>query len=360
MALSNALKDRQLSADVAKVGVRTVRGTSKDAAGLVEALTKAGGLKGGPLVLSTAEMKQMIADVTRHGDPARGEAVFRRKDQQCLNCHAIAGAGGQVGPDLASVGASAQVDYLIESILLPNKAIKENYHSLVVTTTDGKLIAGIQVRQTERELVVRDAEDREVAIPLKKIESKEQGRSLMPEGLADTLTRAELVDVVRFLSELGKVGPYSVSKTRLVRRWQALQPTKEAYDFTAHNEARVVENDPALTWTPAYGTVAGLLPLDRLQYFESKGDLNNLAYVRFQLEATTAGKVKLLLNSVKGLTAWLDRDLVQLKVETALDLKTGLHTLTLAIDVSRRKEPLRIELDDVPGSPARVRILGGK
>ena len=31
----------------------------------------------------------------------------------------------------------------------------------------------------------------------------------MPVGLADTLTRGELVDLVRFLSELGKVGPYA-------------------------------------------------------------------------------------------------------------------------------------------------------
>ena len=53
-------------------------------------------------------------------------------DLGCVNCHAIGGAGGQVGPDLVSIGASAPVDYLVESILQPNKAIKEGYHSLVV------------------------------------------------------------------------------------------------------------------------------------------------------------------------------------------------------------------------------------
>ena len=65
---------------------------------------------------------------------SRGELIFRRKDLNCLTCHAIAGAGGAVGPDLTSIGASAQVDYLVESLLQPNKAIKEGYHSLVVTT----------------------------------------------------------------------------------------------------------------------------------------------------------------------------------------------------------------------------------
>ena len=42
----------------------------------------------------------------------------------------------------------------------------------------------------------------------------------MPDGLVDSLTRQEFVDLVRFLSELGKVGPYAPNPARLVRRWQ--------------------------------------------------------------------------------------------------------------------------------------------
>ena len=40
-----------------------------------------------------------------------------------------------------SVGASAQVDYLVESILNPNKAVKEGYHAVKVTTKAGAVIA---------------------------------------------------------------------------------------------------------------------------------------------------------------------------------------------------------------------------
>jgi putative heme-binding domain-containing protein len=360
-ALTAALAKQKLPEDVAKIGVRTVRGTSKDAPALVEALTKAGGLTTGARVLSPEEMKQMIADVAKHGDPARGEAIYRRKDQSCQKCHAIAGAGGQVGPDLASIGASAQVDYLIESLLLPNKVVKENYHSLNIVTRDGKLISGIPVRETKTELVLRDAEDKEVVIPIKSIEAREQGGSLMPEGLTDTLTRPELVDLVRFLSELGKVGPYSVSKARLVRRWQALEPTKEAYELLGRTSfAAAARKDSSLMWTPAYSTVAGTLPLAELPRFESKGNLNDAAFVRFQLDVSTAGKVKLLVNSAAGLTAWLDGVPAEATETMVLDLKTGPHTLTLAIYLTKRKEGLRVELDDVSGSPARVRIVGGK
>ena len=32
----------------------------------------------------------------------------------------------------------------------------------------------------------------------------------MPKGLANLMTRAEFLDLVRFLSELGKPGPYAI------------------------------------------------------------------------------------------------------------------------------------------------------
>src|SRR5207253_3392130 len=159
-----------------------------DASALVEALTKAGGVADSARALTPTEMKARITDIAGKGDPARGEAIFRRADLACFKCHAIAGAGGLVGPDLAGIGASAPVDYLIESILLPAKAIKENYHALLIATRDGRLITGVKVQETNSDLVLRDAEDRQISIPLGTIEERKVGGSIMPEGLADSLT----------------------------------------------------------------------------------------------------------------------------------------------------------------------------
>src|SRR5262249_49747828 len=196
---------------------------------VAEALTKGGGLTNPVRVLSAKQMEELVTEVGKRGDATRGEAIYRRKDQTCLKCHAIAGAGGQVGPDLVSIGASAQVDYLIESLLVPNKAIKEGYHSLVVTTTKGQIITGIKGRPTNPDLILANADDKEVSDPVKQLDTQQNGGSLMPEGLNDTLTRGELVDLVRFLSELGKVGPFQVGKERVVRRWQVLEPAREAF-----------------------------------------------------------------------------------------------------------------------------------
>jgi putative heme-binding domain-containing protein len=358
--LAAALAGRKLPADVAKVGVRTVRMSGRDFPALVEALTKAGGLTGGPKALGVEEMRKMVADVQGHGDAARGEAIYRRKDQVCLKCHAIAGAGGQVGPDLASIGASAPVDYLIDSILQPNKAVKENYHALLVTTKAGRQTLGIKVRETDKELILRDAEDREVAIPLAMIDEKTDAGSLMPEGLADNLTRAELVDLVRFLSELGKVGPYAVGKARLVRRWQVLEATPEARRLLQRTSfASAAGNDPALTWAPAYSKVSGELPLEAVPSLFHK-ETKPVGFVRCQLDVTTGGKVKLLLNAVAGNMLWVDVVPVEVKEQVVVDLAPGVHTLTFAVPLDDRHKALRCELDDAPGSAARARIVGGK
>jgi len=360
--LAKALADQKLPADVAKVGLRTARLSARGAPELEAALIKAGGLTDVKRELSAKEMEQLVADVNQMGNAARGELIYRRKDMVCLKCHAIAGAGGQVGPDLTSIGASAQVDYLIDSLLLPSKAIKEGFHALVVSTKAGQIVTGIKVRETKDELVLRDGDDKEIVVPIKDIDERGNSpKSLMPEGLADPLTRAELVDLVRFLSELGKVGPYQASTTRLVRRWQVLESNPKTQELLRTTRlASATTADPALAWSSAYTMVSGTLPLDVVPEIKYRGDTGPVSFARCQLDVTTAGKVKLLFHSTAALTAWLDGNPVELTEQLTLDLPAGVHTLTVALDRDKRKEALRIELDDVAGSPARVRIVGGK
>ncbi len=360
--LAKALAGQKLPADVARVGVRTVRISGRADGGLVEALTRAGGLTFGARTLTATELKDLVAQVAEKGDPVRGEKVFRRADQLCLKCHAIGGAGGQVGPDLSSVGASAPVDYLIESLLLPSKAIKENYHSLLVTTSRGQQFTGIKVRQTRTALVLRNDQDREVSIPLRDVESQEPSKvSLMPEGLTDTLTRAELVDLVRFLSSLGKGERWSVGKEKVARRWQVLQPDRAFYTLLYRKGLnQVADSEQGLSWEPAYATVAGVLPLEGLPTFQTEGKKGpRFVVLRTQLAATAAGKVRLRLNGTKGLTAWLDGEPLTPAEAMPLALKGGQHTLTLAVRLDERGEGLRLEVEDTQAA-AGVRFVTGK
>ena len=82
--------------------------------------------------------------------------------------------------------------------------------------------------------------------------------------------------------------------------------------------------------------------------------------VRFQLDVTTAGKVKLALNEAAGLTVWIDGNPIEPTPLLQLDLATGVHIVTLSVESDKRTKPLRVELEESPDSTARVRILGGK
>jgi putative heme-binding domain-containing protein len=354
-----------LPADVAKLCIRRVRDSGRDEPALIAALGKAGRLDSATRTLNGPEMAQLLADVARAGDPARGEAIFRRKDLSCLKCHAIAGAGGQVGPSLESIGASAQPDYLVDSILQPNKQVKENYHAMVVATSEGKVFTGIKLRQTDTDLVLRNVEDRELSIPLNSIE--EQGVlpvSIMPAGLVDSLTRAELGDLVRFLTELGKVGRFAAGTQRVCRRWQVMD-SNEARDALARGGPEaVLQLDNPLIWRPTYTTVAGSLPLSEWAEASRSPKSKSLALARTQLQVTTPGPVKLSFNTAEGLRFWIDGRSVEPARDSSnsliLDLTPGLHTLGVAVDLTHRREGIRCLLDDVPGSPARAQVVLGK
>jgi putative heme-binding domain-containing protein len=350
---------------MAKLCIRAVRASGRLETELLAAFSKAGRLTSITRSLDAAEMGRFLAEVASTGNAARGEAIFRRQELTCLKCHAIAGAGGQVGPGLESIGASAPGDYIVDSLLEPGKSIKENYHSTVVATSDGKLIAGIRVRQSDQEVVLRDAEDREVVIPTQAIEEQKPGGSLMPVGLTDTLTRAELVDLVRFLTELGKIGPFAISKDRILRRWQVLTPTPQARRLISRTslDAAVNENG-SLVWSPLYTTVAGVLPQGDVPAAGHGAGRPPIALARSVLEVSHPGRVKLRFNSAGGLTFWMDGRRIEPTAdqgnELICDLTGGLHTLTVAVLQARREQAIQCTLDDVAGSGAQARVVLGK
>ncbi len=352
-ALAAALESKTLSPDSAKLSLRYVQSVGQDVPSLTEVLRKSTGVAAANAQLSPEEMARLIAEVTAKGDAGRGEMVFRGKVTGCYQCHAIGGAGGSLAPDLRAI-ASSPLDYIINSVLLPNKDIKDGYDSLIVATKDGDLIQGIKVREDKQELVLRDNTRDEIVIPIPTIKSRKPGGSLMPSGLADPLTHGEFVDLLKFLSELGKPGAYSVPETPFVRRWRVLEPVPDAL---AADAARFPAGE-RLTWAPAYSLVSGVLPVESLPMAQGRP----ISFAQAQADVTSAGKVSLVFNSVKGLSLWVDGQAVDLKQpQTILELRRGLVTLTLRIDSAERGgEGVRLEIAEAPGSAAHVQVVAGK
>jgi putative heme-binding domain-containing protein len=364
-ALARALKNQKLPSDIAKVAVRVIDSSGRKLEDLKLAFSAAGDIQSGAKKLTPEEMAALVAEVASGGDAVRGEAIYRRADLSCLKCHAVGGAGGRVGPDLASIGGSAPVDYIVQSLFDPGAKVKEGYNTIIVVTEDGKTASGVKVRQTDTELILRDAEDRETAIALKSIEEQVDGASLMPAGLTEKLTRAEIVDLVAFLSKLGKVGGITVGRERVVRRWQVLLPTDDAqFKMRRTRLGSVAQDDPAFQWVSTYSRVSGELPLLEQPQIPFKGPFQKqatgLAIVRFDVEVGTAGDIDLVLNDAQGVTAWLGGAPIEPSGRMRLSLEPGQHRVTLAVSLAERTAPLRATLEDVEGSPIQVQIVGGK
>jgi len=327
-ALRAVIDPKSLKPDAARLGLRAMYAAGQQDAALRDIFNSVVGLTARGKNATPAQLAQWAAQVRASGDAVRGEAVFRRKELSCFQCHAIGGAGGQVGPDFMSLGASAPVDYLVESILVPDAKQKEGFVSMQVLTKSGDILSGVRVRQDARELVLRDAVRDEIVIPADKIELKKEIGSIMPAGLADLLTDAEFLDLVRFLSELGKPGPYAVIAAPVVRRWRAL--------------------DPAGVAVPAYSTVSGVLPAE-------------WPSATCEINVVTPGLIRLRFNSLRGLTLSVDGAPVEIKDVLDLDFKLGVHSLKLDVDASRRGgDGIRLEVEEAPASAGRINIVGGK
>ena len=358
--LAKSLQDKKMGADHAKLILRLIDASGRKLPQLVAAVRTAGSLKTGPIKLSPQQMKTLVADVTSRGNPHTGEAIYRRQKLGCLACHAIGGAGGRVGPDLISLGASAPVDYIANSLLDPNSKVKENYHSLVVVTKKGKVVTGIKLRQTDTELVLRDSNDREIAVPRKSIDEQVIGTSLMPAGLSEILTRDELVDLVSFLSALGKPGPFAISRRPTARRWRVLADSQAArLRLRRTRDGQAATDDDAFTWTPRYATVGGQLPLSDLPQLTVRD--RKLSVVRCEIEVITGGSVAIAVGDTAGLKAWIGTDPLPLKQVTSRTLQKGRHRLTLVVDRSLRKAPLSLAIDDtLSAKTTNARFVTGK
>ena len=107
--------------------------------------------------------------------------------------------GEGMGPDLTDVAKKFDRQYILESILSPSKVISDQYRSTTVATVNGQVLSGLAVPQGDR-VVLLLPDGTKATLEKREIESEAASLiSLMPEGLLDGLSKAEVADLLRFL-----------------------------------------------------------------------------------------------------------------------------------------------------------------
>ena len=134
------------------------------------------------------------------GDAQAGADVFYHKGG-CVRCHAIAGQGGKLGPDLTNIGAQRSAGHLREAILLPSERLAAGYQPATAVLAGGRTLSGVvrnytnysvQFQDSEGQLHLLDAAD------LKDLRLERE--SPMPSDYSKRLTPAEVDNLLAFLA----------------------------------------------------------------------------------------------------------------------------------------------------------------
>ena len=137
------------------------------------------------------------------GNAERGREIFSgRADLSCRRCHKIDKSGGDVGPDLSRIGLDKTREYLLESVIDPNKQIAKGFETVILAMADGKIHAGIVKNDAEEELRLQLPDGRLITVKKSEIDERTVGKSGMPDDLVKKLTKFEIRDLVEFLSTL--------------------------------------------------------------------------------------------------------------------------------------------------------------
>lgn len=358
-ALASAIENRTLKVDVAKTALRYMYSVGISDAALSGVLSKAAGVATDPPPPTPEEVAKIVGEVVAKGDAARGEKIFRRADVSCLRCHSVSRAGGQVGPDLSALGGSSPVDYVVNSILNPNLAVKEQYVTRIFVLNDGKSFTGVVIDRDDTRVRIRDSQGKTIIIPTADIDEEVEGKSLMPQGIVKFLTHDEVLDLAKFVSELGKPGPYEIRKVPSIQRWRLLrQPAKELTDEVPHLEhiRQFVLGSQPDEWVSAYGQVAGVLPLEELR----PGQTPTVLILQGEVQVNEPGQVGFKIHSTEKFQAWVDAEFFDHKTDFAVNLEAGLHRITVRVEVSGRDAPeLKVDVLKPSDSTAQLEVVGG-
>jgi putative membrane-bound dehydrogenase-like protein len=243
--------------------------------------------------------------VRREGKADNGrEVFFRASSNSCGACHRVQGRGQWVGPDLSTIGTKYGRDELLRSILNPSAAIGYNFRSLVVALDDGRVITGLPVEDTADRLVLKTADGQRLAVrPAQVEERKSSDVSLMPEGLAETMSDQELVDLLTFLSTLRQ--PVSI-----VGQYQVIGPVVEANGTLAIDPSAKVNTSAhlagpesqKLSWRRLDANAESLADVTTLL----GGDPSKVAYLYAPVVSPVGQKARLVIDTKADFKAWLN------------------------------------------------------
>ncbi|KAA6439141.1 c-type cytochrome [Dyadobacter flavalbus] len=197
MALKNVPKDKVAYYNKLS-GAELLTGTGNDLAKLYTPKGPGRGWK-------VEEAVALVQDSLANRDFERGKMIFSAV--LCSRCHMIQGEGSDVGPDLTQLGTRFSAKDVLESIILPDKTVSDQYASVAYTLKDGQSVVGRQINEDANFYhIAQNPFDSKTIRKISKkdvVSTKLSPVSIMLPGLINGLNPDELRDLVAYLMSGG-------------------------------------------------------------------------------------------------------------------------------------------------------------
>jgi putative heme-binding domain-containing protein len=165
-------------------------------------------------VVSRQEMlEEAVYQPQQNLDAAEGRKIF---EANCASCHRFGGVGtdhGVAGLNLTSSSLRSSKYALLEAVMFPDRRIAPELETTVVTTTDGRTIPGLVLRDSGQSVSLLTREGTATDVPKAQIKARQkQKTSLMTEAMADAMNQSQWRNLLAFLAGAPPAGTEQAAK----------------------------------------------------------------------------------------------------------------------------------------------------
>ncbi|MEW4923743.1 HEAT repeat domain-containing protein [Algibacter sp. 2305UL17-15] len=186
-------KNKSLSKSVLLDLYETVENSKSEA--LISELNK---------IKDTTSILSSYKEALYGGNHRKGFGIFNYSaTAQCVRCHSVNGAGGDVGPPLDTIGNQLSREQLLEALVDPSARLAPGYGNVILTLDNDQTVVGILEEESKNELTLRTSEVEPLIVPISRIKNRENVISSMPP-MGELLGKRAIRDLITYLSSLKK------------------------------------------------------------------------------------------------------------------------------------------------------------
>jgi putative membrane-bound dehydrogenase-like protein len=158
----------------------------------------------GTIQQSSADKQKLIARLEKTFNEAPLWAYNARAGHEhfvklCAQCHRMGQEGTRIGPELTGTGRHG-IGYILENIVDPDAVIGIDFRLTNIATTNGVLVSGIITNETANSVTIRTTMGEVVTAKSDIAERVTSEKSMMPDGLLDSLNDRQRLELLKFLS----------------------------------------------------------------------------------------------------------------------------------------------------------------